>query len=180
MALPTGTISMNDVNIELDKASGSTISLNDADVRKLAKVPSGIISMNDLRGKSRYDLIFTVTVGHEKSGPAADRLERWGYKSGAMGSMSTYTFYGIPISSFLLQIYQYDKVSCYIGASNSDHNLFGVLSNKVLDCLTTGQSFTMGYDSDGYSYVKINETGEWRTLMQGNVEKTLSFGFRPK
>lgn len=52
MALPTGTITMNDVNIELGRSSGGQISLNDSDVRQLAQRPSGTISMNDLRGKS--------------------------------------------------------------------------------------------------------------------------------
>lgn len=52
MTLPTGTITMNDVNLELGKASGALISLNDADVRALAEKPSGTISMDDLRGKS--------------------------------------------------------------------------------------------------------------------------------
>lgn len=52
MTLPTGTITMNDVNIELGRASGALISLNDTDVRTLAGKPSGTISMNDLRGKS--------------------------------------------------------------------------------------------------------------------------------
>lgn len=52
MALPTGTITMNDVNIELGRSSGGQISLNDSDVRQLADRPSGTISMDDLRGKS--------------------------------------------------------------------------------------------------------------------------------
>jgi hypothetical protein len=43
---------MNDVNIELGKTSSSIITLNDADVRALAGVSSGTISMDDLRGKS--------------------------------------------------------------------------------------------------------------------------------
>lgn len=51
MALPsTGSISMEQVRTEL-KRTGA-ISLNDPDVRKLAGKPNGIISMNDLRGKS--------------------------------------------------------------------------------------------------------------------------------
>lgn len=52
MTLPTGTITMNDVNIELGRASGALITLNDTDVRTLAGKSSGTISMNDLRGKS--------------------------------------------------------------------------------------------------------------------------------
>lgn len=52
MALPTGTISMSEVNVELGKNSTATISLNDSDVRSLAEKPSGAISMGDLQGKS--------------------------------------------------------------------------------------------------------------------------------
>ena len=55
MALPsTGPISMRDVNIELFNAENDLISLNDADVRELAGVPSGVISMSDLRGKGQW------------------------------------------------------------------------------------------------------------------------------
>lgn len=52
MALPTGTISMSDVNAELKRPATQTISLNDGQVRQLAGRPSGAISMSDLRGKS--------------------------------------------------------------------------------------------------------------------------------
>lgn len=45
----TGAITMDNVRTELKKTG--TISLNDSDVRKLAKIESGTISMNDLRGK---------------------------------------------------------------------------------------------------------------------------------
>lgn len=52
MALPTGTISMSQVNVELGRGSTATISLNETAVRNLAGVSSGTISMNNLRGKS--------------------------------------------------------------------------------------------------------------------------------
>ncbi len=52
MTLPTGTITMADVNVELGLPSTTLISLNDTAVRNLAGIPSGTISMNDLRGKS--------------------------------------------------------------------------------------------------------------------------------
>lgn len=52
MPLPTtGPISFGDVREELGRSSGP-ISLGDADVRALAGVSSGAISMSDLRGKS--------------------------------------------------------------------------------------------------------------------------------
>lgn len=51
MALPTGTISMSQVNTELRRPATQTISLNEAPVRQLAGRPSGTISMSDLQGK---------------------------------------------------------------------------------------------------------------------------------
>ena len=43
---------MSQVNTELGRSSTATISLNESAVRTLAGVPSGTISMNNLRGKS--------------------------------------------------------------------------------------------------------------------------------
>lgn len=66
MALPsTGSISMEQVRTEL-KRTGA-ISLNDPDVRKLAGKPNGIISMNDLRGKSLEILIHKTILFSETS-----------------------------------------------------------------------------------------------------------------
>lgn len=53
LALPSsGMITMQQVNIELGKQANQRISLGDADVRSLAGVLSGTISMSQLRGKS--------------------------------------------------------------------------------------------------------------------------------
>lgn len=62
MTLPSsGAISMNDVNVELNRSGTTTISLNDADVRALAGVASGQISMSNLYGKSNVGEIWTNT-----------------------------------------------------------------------------------------------------------------------
>lgn len=50
---------MSQVNTELGYSSNATISLNQTAVRTLAGVPSGTISMNNLRGKSNA---FTFTI----------------------------------------------------------------------------------------------------------------------
>lgn len=52
MALPTGTLSLSQVNTELSQTSTQIISLNDTNVRTLAGKASGVISMSDLQGKS--------------------------------------------------------------------------------------------------------------------------------
>ena len=59
MALtPSGLISMGgtdpdrSINLELEKSATALITLNDADARELAEVPSGAISLSDFYGKS--------------------------------------------------------------------------------------------------------------------------------
>lgn len=52
MTLPTGAISMSQVNSELQRSATQNISMNDGQVRQLAGRGSGAISMGDLRGKS--------------------------------------------------------------------------------------------------------------------------------
>ena len=60
MALPSsGAISLSQVNVELSKASGASISMNDAAVRNLFGVASGAISMSNGHGKSAQDFRFT-------------------------------------------------------------------------------------------------------------------------
>jgi hypothetical protein len=54
MPLPTGSISLSQVNTELGLSSTTQISLNQANVRTLAGKASGAISMSDLWGKSAY------------------------------------------------------------------------------------------------------------------------------
>lgn len=52
MTTPTGTIKASDINTELKRSSTANIRMGEADVRALARVPSGTIRMSDLRGKS--------------------------------------------------------------------------------------------------------------------------------
>jgi hypothetical protein len=64
MTTPSGTISLNDVNVELGLSGTTTIQMNQANVRTLAGVGGSgtTISMNDLRGKSnRVTLSYTFS-----------------------------------------------------------------------------------------------------------------------
>ena len=62
MTTPTGQISLDDVNIELDIAPGTQINMDAAPVRGLAEVPTGAISMSDLQGKSNAQFV-AATAG---------------------------------------------------------------------------------------------------------------------
>ena len=68
MTLPTGQISMSQVNVELGLSSTAQISLNDSAVRSLAGVASGQISMDNLRGKSAGGT-FTPNGGTSSGSP---------------------------------------------------------------------------------------------------------------
>lgn len=59
--LPTTQISLSQVNQELNRTLTSTINLDDDIVRRLARVRTGQISMNDLRGKFNPELGLTLT-----------------------------------------------------------------------------------------------------------------------
>lgn len=52
MTLPTGQISMSQVNVELNRSSTAQISLGESAVRTLAGAASGAISMQNLQGKT--------------------------------------------------------------------------------------------------------------------------------
>lgn len=68
MALPaSGAISLNAINVELQKTATAQISLNDSNVRSLLAKPSGQISLSDAYGKSNappttYSGILTVGI----------------------------------------------------------------------------------------------------------------------
>lgn len=65
MTTPSGTISLNDVNVELGLAGTTNINMNQTNVRTLAGVPSGTISMQNLQNKSNrtvVSLIISSTV----------------------------------------------------------------------------------------------------------------------
>jgi hypothetical protein len=57
MTTPTGQISLDDVNAELDISPGTQINMNSAPVRGLAEVPSGAIAMSNLQGKSNAQFV---------------------------------------------------------------------------------------------------------------------------
>lgn len=63
MTTPTGTIGLSDVNTELSHPSTTNITMNNTDVRTLAEKASGVITMDDLRGKTAFPTSGITTSG---------------------------------------------------------------------------------------------------------------------
>ena len=57
MTTPSGQISLDNVNTELDISPGTQINMGATAVRALAEVPSGAIAMSNLQGKSNAQFI---------------------------------------------------------------------------------------------------------------------------
>jgi hypothetical protein len=65
MALPSsGAISMNQMHVEVGGSSGSTVGLNDTDIRALISKSSGAtMSFNEWYGASSIDDVISITAG---------------------------------------------------------------------------------------------------------------------
>ncbi len=91
MALQSsGAISLNDVHIELDgsSASGTTVSLNDTDVRALVSISSGEITLEDFYGASANWVVTLVSAFRNYRGVIQTTAPTTGWTS------QTYLFSG--------------------------------------------------------------------------------------
>ena len=96
MALQTsGAISLNDIHQELGATSGTTVSLNDTDVRGLVSIASGEIALDDFYGASAWTHV--VTQGsHSYQGNVYN-----GKFATVTGSVSPTTYSGYTIYSLV-------------------------------------------------------------------------------
>jgi hypothetical protein len=93
MALPTGTISLNQIHVEAGGTSGTQASLNDADIRAIISKASGVqMAFSEWRGQSAALDTQTVGVGSKYS---SSSTSWYGYDNGysnvgagAMGTIS--------------------------------------------------------------------------------------------
>ena len=94
MALQTsGAISLNDIHIELGGTSGTTVSLNDTDVRGLVSISSGAIDLADFYGASAG-----TTIGITEGSDLYQAGLYYGYRShNSTGSIDTSTT-GVTVS----------------------------------------------------------------------------------
>lgn len=82
MPMPSsGAISLNDANIELGIASGTTISLNQASVRTLFGIGSGAIGMGNGYGKSNR-VTANITISADTANYTLNTAKVTGYSAG--------------------------------------------------------------------------------------------------
>jgi hypothetical protein len=140
MALPTGTISMSQVNLELSRPAGQSISLDDAGVRGLAGRSSGYLSMSHLQGKSAINTGISSNISDQNVGN--------GFRH-TRGSISIYV---LPTGAgtatgHVWELVQDDYGMAYVSNPNTavatfegpsyNFNNFTVVSNFVIRCTYT-------------------------------------------
>lgn len=176
MPTPSGTISLSDVNIELRRTSTASINMNEADVRSLARIPSGTISMSDLRSKS---IVVGVGVDSfaDNSGANAKAGVWWG-SGGAFQTIQNDVFTnqqpGLNIWSFksiagLGADYQLNvsQTGGSGGTFTSDFSLntwVSMSTDRRMDLQTTG----IGFISRTFS-VSIRESATSTVVATGSI-----------
>lgn len=184
MTLPTGTISLSQVNTELGKSSTATISLNDSAVRSLAGKTSGTISMNDLRGKSAATT-FTMYVGQaDMYVKTCSTMAIFGYSPtlapngcGIEGTLSPTTYNGVTVRAFLSAEYgQTNDTFAVRMQGNRAKNFF---NSVALDGVTLNTSVLadLGTDpsSPSGSYRAYSSSSDQTTWIWEKASYTLPY-----
>lgn len=99
MTLPTGTISMSQVNTELGRSSTAQISLGETAVRNLAGVASGAISMDNLRGKSAMSVTASNVSGYDAGFAQSGSVDGTGASPVVTGGTTPYTYLWTHVST---------------------------------------------------------------------------------
>lgn len=168
MALPSsGSISLNQVNIELSRSGTAQISMNDSIVRTLFGVASGQISMSNGYGKSNaYAPVntsaptisgtawidYTLSVSSNGSWNAQPAITSYSYQWQRNGSNIT----GATGSSYTLTTSDFGyTIRCVVTATNSVGSTAAASASSAAVTYATGQSV---YTSPG-SYTWYTPTG---------------------
>jgi hypothetical protein len=184
MALPTGTITMSNVNTEVGRASTATTSLNDSIVRETAAsvsgtgVLSGTIGMNNLLGARGTQVINGYTGGTFAPPNPGGRM--WGFKTSPSGTPVTNTFGAIPATSEsllgngppiakILNFYYYNQFNRIFLAAQGTANYTGQL--RVFYSTSTSSWPALG-DGTAMTFIGIDFYGN--SLWDALVSQTTS------
>lgn len=177
MTTPTGTITMLDVILELDGvATPRQITMNDTDVRDLAEVPAGEITMDDLRGKSASTVVVTgkITVGSLTFGTTLGWANYEPTEGAIFDVVGLPPFEPAPVMGWLMDK-QNDEVQQLSIQTASDLTAF---MTKVR-VFGSGKDVTINFDtpvySGGYSATSINSLGRSAMFAPADVGTTYEF-----
>jgi hypothetical protein len=152
MPTPTGTISLNDVNIELGRSSGANINMNDSAVRTLAGVGGSgtIITMDNLRGKSNASVAISnqSALDYSYSGSGGTGYARYqlnangvAYRTNVSGTLISISGEWLTSGSAGL----FDAYATWTGSAGNPGGVTGVWQN-----LGTTREWLL-YQEDGYA-----------------------------
>lgn len=168
MTTPTGTIKMSDVRTEIYGVSSSAIDMNDSNVRLLAGIPSGAISMSNLKGKTW--ITFTNDTADKavtRAGQEADAT----YSINANGTVTingnnTPEYHWLPNNSLSGS---YEIKAVFVGGDTSPIGTYNTYVNMGTD---TSWTLTAPYGSN-YSAIislSIRRTGTTTVIATANVD----------
>lgn len=147
----SGTISLGNVNTELGNSSAANINMNNTDVRALANVASGAISMSNFYGKSYEN--------------APGGLWAWGGNNPSRLGLGTTVSYSSPIQ--IGSDNTWTQIDCgqdFTIALKSDGTLWGWGSNQYGQlALNDSNSRTIPTQIGGSTWKKI-ASGWWSTI----------------
>lgn len=169
MTLQTsGAISLNDIHIELGASSGTTVSLNDTDVRSLVSISSGAIALDDFYGASNTPS-WTVTEG--QFGGSV-----FGHNA-SVGSISPTTYNGATITAAFYFTATFKTSTTHSFSvtmtGNRAKSFFSLLSGD-------GVALTSASASHSYNSSTTNTTWTWSLISapsgwDGTGTRTVSF-----
>lgn len=152
MVLPTtGSISMNQVHVELNGPSGTECSLGGAEFRSLCNISSGAISLNSCRGKdfqlvprNQVDYRNWLTIqGNSVYNGTSDVMQLYGTVQNNAWTVGTFfTFNASQYSLTMNQSGELQIRTCFVAnyQRGCDPNIpWGVMKNNVIVDWATGE-----------------------------------------